>query len=168
MADVILVDDDDNVLGETSRARAHAEGLLHRIAVTYVVNGKGEILVNVRAKDGHLDHSSAGHVDVGESYLDAAKRELREELGVEGVDLKEIGHAQAQDLGVQDGEPFNSRHMFKVFLWMGEPGTLDPQEVESVYWADPRAVAADMEVNPGKYAGGFRRSIQVYFDFVQV
>lgn len=76
MSNVIWVDENDAVLGEVDREKAHKEGLLHRVAAIYLVNDRGEILVNERAKDGYLDHSSAGHVDVGESYLEAAKREL--------------------------------------------------------------------------------------------
>src|SRR3990167_11017250 len=96
---VILVDEQDNVLGEITREKAHQEGLLHRVSATYLTNDRGEILVNERAKDGHLDHSSAGHVDVGESYLEAAKRELEEELGVVGVEFQDIGSTHAQDIG---------------------------------------------------------------------
>src|SRR3989338_4420810 len=105
MSNVIWVDNNDNVLGEITREKAHQEGLLHRVAVIYVVNDKNEILVNERAKDGYLDHSSAGHVDIGESYLEAAKRELEEELGISGIELQEVGSSQSQD----KGDIFDSR-----------------------------------------------------------
>ena len=51
MSNVIWVDDKDNVLGEITRQKAHQEGLLHRVAVIYLVNEKGEILINERADD---------------------------------------------------------------------------------------------------------------------
>ncbi len=163
MDDVIWVDKDDNVLGEVTRERAHQEGLLHRVAVTYVVNEKGEILVNERAKDGHLDHSSAGHVDRGESYLDAAKRELHEELGIYGVELKEIGSTYAQDIGAT----FNSRHMFKIFCCVAAPQKLKEDEVKNVFWETPANVKADMEKNPRKYTGGFKETIKVFIKWTE-
>lgn len=146
------------MLGEITRQKAHQEGLLHRVAVIYVVNEKGEILVNERADGGHLDHSSAGHVDVGENYLEAAKRELEEELGIIGVELKDIGSTQAQDIG----ETFNSKHMFRVYVCRAVPVKLKKDEVKSVFWANPKEVYGDMQVSPKKYTGGFKNTIKLY------
>lgn len=158
MSNVIWVDDKDNVLGDVTREKAHREGLLHRVSAIYLVNDKGEILVNVRAKDGHLDHSSAGHVDVGESYLDAAKRELKEELGVSSVELREIGLEQARDTG----KTFDSRHMFTVYVCKTVPIKLKEDEVKSVFWAKPKEVLEDMRVNPEKYTEGFKVSLKLF------
>ncbi len=158
MSNVIWVDEKDNVLGEVSREKAHKEGLLHRVAVIYLVNEKREILINERAKDGHLDHSSAGHVDIGESYLEAAKRELEEELGVVGVELKDIGSTDAQDKGAI----FNSRHMFRIFICNAVPLKLKEDEVKNVFWRNLNEVLQDMDKNPEKYTGGFKETIKVF------
>ena len=40
MSNVIWVDDKDNVLGEITRQKAHQEGLLHRVAVIFMINEK--------------------------------------------------------------------------------------------------------------------------------
>jgi len=66
---IVVVNEKDEVIGVMSRAEAHKNGIPHRIAVIYVENQKGEILVQVRMT-GRLDHSSAGHVDPGEEYID--------------------------------------------------------------------------------------------------
>lgn len=163
MSNVIWVDDKDNVLGEITRQKAHQEGLLHRVAVIYVVNERDEILVNERADGGHLDHSSAGHVDVGESYLEAAKRELEEELGVIGVELKDIGSTQAQDIG----ETFNSKHVFRVYVCRAVPVKLKEDEVKSVFWTNPKEVYEDMQVSPKKYTGGFKSTIKLYLSWMK-
>jgi len=158
MSNVIWVDEKDTVLGEVTREKAHKEGLLHRVATIYLMNNNGEILINERAKDGYLDHSSAGHVDVGESYLDAAERELGEELGVTGVELKDIGSTYSQDKGAA----FNSRHMFRIFVCDASPVKLKEDEVKSVFWQKPSEVLQDMGKNPEKYTGGFKESIKVF------
>ncbi|MBI2637557.1 MAG: NUDIX domain-containing protein [Candidatus Sungbacteria bacterium] len=153
-----MVDENDTILGEASRQNAHHEGLLHRVAVTYLINDAEEILINERADNGLLDHSSAGHVDVGESYLEAAKRELKEELGVANIELHEAGSALGSDKS--DGE--HRRHMFKIFICKSSPVTLKKDEVRRVYWAKPSEVLKDMEVVPKKYTGGFKSSIKVF------
>ena len=158
MSNVILVDDNDNVLGEITREKAHQEGLLHRVAVIYLVNDGGKILINERAKDGHLDHSSAGHVDVGESYLEAAKRELEEELGIAGIELQDIGLTHAQD----KYKTFNSRHMLRVYVCKANPVKLKEDEVKNVFWADPTQVLQDMQVNPQKYTEGFKSTLKLF------
>lgn len=159
---VIWVDEKDNILGEISREKAHREGLLHRISVIYLINNKGEILINERAKDEHLDHSSAGHVDVGESYLEAAKRELEEELGVKNIELQEIGTAIAHD----EYKASTSNHIFKIYICNAAPSKLQTDEVKSVFWADPKKVYRDMQVNSQKYAGGFKASLKVFLDYI--
>ncbi|MGI5451675.1 NUDIX hydrolase [Streptomyces sp. CA-249302] len=81
------VDEDDRVLGVVERAEAVREKWLHRIAVTICRDPEGRILVVRRAKKrslfpGHYDVLVGGAVGVGESYGDAAARELAEELGL--------------------------------------------------------------------------------------
>ncbi len=160
MSNVIWVDENDNVLGETTREKAHKEGLLHRVVVIYVVNDKGEIIVSERAKGEHLlDHSSAGHVDVGEDYLSAAKRELEEELGIADVELNEIGYAQAQD---KKENIYDRKHMFRVYVCKAAPVKLKYDEVKSVFWANPKEIYEDMQVNPGKYTGGFKSTLKLF------
>lgn len=158
MSDVIWVDEDDNVVGEVSREKAHSEGLLHRVAVIYLENDNGEILVNERAKDGYLDHSSAGHVDIGEDYLTAAKRELEEELGVINVELEDIGSCT----GLDRGADFRNSHLFRVYVCQAKPVKLKEDEVKSVYWARPQDVLEDMETNPTKYTNGFKSTLKLF------
>lgn len=82
------VDDQDRALGAVvSRWEAIREGWLHRVAVTVCRDERGRFLVHRRS--GHLSRFPGlyevvvgGAVDVGESYEQAAARELVEELGV--------------------------------------------------------------------------------------
>ncbi|SFT20800.1 Isopentenyldiphosphate isomerase [Streptomyces sp. ok210] len=82
------VDDQDRVLGVVvSRRQAIREGWLHRVAVTVCRDERGRILVHRRSEQvsrfpGLYEVVVGGAVDVGESYEQAAARELAEELGI--------------------------------------------------------------------------------------
>ena len=161
MSEVVLVNENDEVIGTLSRAEAHKNGAPHRIAVVYVENSSGEILVQVRM-NGRLDHSSAGHVDPGEEYVDTAKRELREELGIDSVELRRVGHGVSEEIDPNTGE--HRVHVMDIFACAAEPGVLQEDEVQGVYWADPQKILREMQENPDdtKFSGGFRTSLPVY------
>ena len=79
------------------KSEAHTDGLWHRAAHIWIYNSKGEILLQLRAKDKQFwpdrwEISAAGHVGAGEKPEDAAVRELSEELGIS---------AKAEDLEIR-------------------------------------------------------------------
>jgi 8-oxo-dGTP pyrophosphatase MutT (NUDIX family) len=81
------VDEHDRVLGVVERDEAVRQNRPHRIAATICRDREGRILVLRRAGTlsrfpGYYDVMVGGAVDVGESYEEAAARELAEELGV--------------------------------------------------------------------------------------
>lgn len=83
-----LVDEQDNVIGKEDRNVIYEKQLKnYRTVNILIVNRENKILIQKRTLDrrvfpGRFDFSAAGHLNVGESYLDAAKRELKEELGI--------------------------------------------------------------------------------------
>lgn len=88
-----IVDEHDQVIGQAPRSECHGDpSLVHRVAHVLVFNSRGELLLQKRSmtKDvqpGKWDTSVGGHLDPGEDYLQAARREMAEELGVSGVPL---------------------------------------------------------------------------------
>tara|TARA_B100000745_G_scaffold294549_1_gene237664 strand:- start:23702 stop:24202 length:501 start_codon:yes stop_codon:yes gene_type:complete len=163
MDQVVVVNEKDEVVGTKPRDVAHRDGTPHRIVVIYVRNHKGEVLVQVRMS-GRLDHSSAGHVDPGEEYVEAAKRELFEELGMEDVELTVIGDARSEEKIEEENQ--HRVHMMQIFSCIGSPGKLQEDEVRDVYWADPKELFEEMKQNPEdkKFTGGFRTSLPVLLE----
>ena len=159
--DVVVVNEKDEVMGTIPRTEAHRNGTPHRVAVVYVENLEGEILVQIRMT-GRLDHSSAGHVDPGEEYIDTAKRELKEELGIDNIKINFIGHGISEEIIPNIGE--HRVHVMQIFSCVGEPGELQKDEVHNVYWANPREVLTEMMEKPTdiKFSGGFRVSLPIY------
>ena len=92
MAEVFdVVDERDRVVGRADRTEVHGNpSLIHRVAHVLVFDPAGRLFLQLRAPDkdvqpGKWDTSVGGHVDAGETYGEAATREMREELAVDGV-----------------------------------------------------------------------------------
>ena len=82
-----LVDENDKIIGQATRNEIHKHGLLHREVHVWVYNDEGGVLLQKRSltKDtfpGLLDASAGGHVELNQSYKEAAKKELLEETGI--------------------------------------------------------------------------------------
>jgi isopentenyldiphosphate isomerase len=83
-----IVTENGEVTGKASRSECHAGTfILHPVVHLHVFNSAGELYLQKRAlnKDiqpGKWDTSVGGHVDYGEEILEALKREVREELGI--------------------------------------------------------------------------------------
>lgn len=90
---VDVVDEDDRVIDTVTRREMRAGNLLHRCTYVIVQNSGGEAYVHKRTgtKDvypGMYDVTAGGVLAAGESYDEGARRELAEELGVEGTDVR--------------------------------------------------------------------------------
>ena len=90
-----IVDENNNPTGKVKeKQQAHEDGNFHRTAHVWIINDKNELLLQKRSanKKSHpncWDISGAGHIKAGESVVDGAIRELKEELGVE-VEEKDL------------------------------------------------------------------------------
>ncbi len=99
---VDVVDDDDVVVRTVTRAEMRRDRLQHRAVAVAVFSTDGRLLVHRRsdAKDvwpGLWDIAAGGVVSAGEDYLDAARREVAEELGVEPTDFESLGEGRFRD-----------------------------------------------------------------------
>ena len=90
-----IFDENNNPTGKVKeKQQAHEDGNFHRTAHVWIINDKNELLLQKRSasKKTHpncWDISGAGHIKAGESVVDGAIRELKEELGVE-VEEKDL------------------------------------------------------------------------------
>jgi isopentenyldiphosphate isomerase len=86
-----ILDEKGNKTGEARTYEdAHKFGLIHRATHVWILNNKNQILLQKRNSDraaypDYWDISTGGHVSSGETSLEGAKREAKEELN---LDLK--------------------------------------------------------------------------------
>ena len=99
---VDIVDDGDNVIDTVTRSEMRAGRLQHRSVGIAVMSTDGRLLIHRRSDEkdiwpGWWDIAAGGVVASGESYEEAAQRELAEELGVSGVAIEYVGRAHYVD-----------------------------------------------------------------------
>ncbi len=93
---VVLVDNKNKVLGTAGKLETHNENTpLHRGFSVFLFNKKGELLLQQRAKTKKTfpliwSNSVCGHPMLNESNIDAAKRRLSYELGIDDVEISEV------------------------------------------------------------------------------
>lgn len=146
-----VVDDRDEILYQAPRSEVHARRLNHRAVHIWVFHPDGRLLLQLRTptKDRHpntWDSSASGHVDAGEAYPTAARRELEEELAPpHSLTLKEIAYVSACEATGQE--------FIKLYRTESEgPFTPCPKEIALLKWIEPATLEAWMKSDPDQFA----------------
>lgn len=148
-----IVDERDQPIGSASKQEAWAQGLWHRIVEIILEDGKGNVLLQHRSptKDTYpncLDDSVGGHVDAGESYEQAAYRELHEELGVDGIKLEEVGSFKYKNTW----RDLRFCRFVKVYRAIIDftPESHEPDKIDRVQWFSISEVKRLIKEGPGQ------------------
>lgn len=153
---VVLVDEQNNVLGTASKDEVHSNHTpLHRGFSLFLFNSKGELLVTRRSLKkktfpGVWTNTLCGHPGPDEAVIDAAKRRLKEELGIESTDIKEVAPYRYR---FTDSNGIVENEICPVLV-----GTSDdvPQvnslEVAEWKWMDWKQFLNEINVNPSMYS----------------
>ena len=136
-----LVDEQDRIIGSGLRSEIYREGLNNfRVVNAFLINDAGQLWIPRRTANKRifplcLDMSVGGHVASGETYDDAFRRELLEELGLhlDAVVWRFLEHLTPHEHGVSafmqvyeircNQVPDYNKDDFVEFFW------LRPQEV---------------------------------------
>jgi len=154
------VDMQDRLTGrQVTKQEAHDKRLLHRCVAIYVFDEQGCLYVQVHKKSGGLlDNSVGGHVDAGEDYFVAAKREGEEELGLHDVALRELTTGLYSDEG-------KYLHMFGLYECHPKDWKFVPNdEVEQVIPMELEEIVVQMNDDPMRFTAGFIRTMRTYID----
>lgn len=132
---VDVVDEADCVIGQVSRPEMRRRKLRHRATYILVFNQEGKLFVHRRTatKDvypSYYDVAAGGVVAAGEGYDAGARRELKEELGIDRGRLRRLFPFRFCD---PDGVAVNG--MVYSCAYDG-PMRLEPSEVETGSWLD--------------------------------
>ncbi|WP_136668371.1 isopentenyl-diphosphate Delta-isomerase [Flavobacterium sp. H122] len=166
---VILVNEKDEPIGLMPKMEAHEKALLHRAFSVFVLNDKGEIMLQQRAN--HKYHSPllwtntcCSHQREGETNVQAGRRRLQEEMGFD-VELKELFnfiYKAPFDNGLTEHE---LDHVM-IGYYNDEP-VINPEEVESWKWMPIEDIKKDIESNPDIYTVWFKIIFDEFYHFLE-
>jgi isopentenyl-diphosphate delta-isomerase len=158
---LILVDEDDKVIGVGEKIETHLIGALHRAFSVFIFNSVGQLLLQRRSStkyhsQGLWSNTCCGHPRPGESTKEASRRRLREEMGFD-CEVREvfefIYHAKLNN-GLYEHE---YDHVM-VGRFDGNP-TPNRDELDEWRWVDPKTIKFDVEKHPENYTYWFRISV---------
>jgi isopentenyl-diphosphate Delta-isomerase len=155
---LILVDESNRAVGVAEKHAAHRAGLLHRAFSIFVVDERGRILLQQRSagkyhSGGLWANSCCGHPRPGERTITAARRRLKEELGV--VSPLSFGffsrYRADLDRGMQENE-----FVYVYFGTLQSEVEPDPAEVAKVDFMSVRDIGRRIKNDPDSFAVWFK------------
>jgi len=152
-----IVDAQDRVVGNAPRGEVHAKNLLHRATHVMVHDAEGKLFLQRRSmgKDtfpGCWDSSCSGHLDSGEDYPTAARRELGEEIGWHDASLP-LRPLLKLEACAQTGHEFIQIYILGP---IAGPFDLNPAEISEGRWFTPAEIDALLRELPDTIAGALR------------
>lgn len=159
---VVLVDEQNNVVGTAPKETVHTKNTpLHRAFSLFLFNFKKEVLLTKRAEDkktfpGVWTNAVCGHPGSGESEVDAAKRRLKDELGISGSDLKSPqGLTLVSDYRYRftDKNGIVENEICPIIVgYTDENSKPNPNEVADWKWMDWKKFLEEIKKTPNPYS----------------
>lgn len=169
MEKVILVDTNDNPIGLMDKMEAHEKALLHRAFSIFIINDKKELMLQQRAASKYHSpllwtNTCCSHQRENESNIEAGKRRLMEEMGIE-VPLEEV-------FSFIYKAPFDNgltEHEFDHVMigYSNQNPKINPEEVADWKWLNIDDLRKDIEKNPQKYTEWFKIIFQKFYHYIE-
>lgn len=167
--DVILVNEQDIPIGSMNKMEAHHGAHLHRAISVFIVNSKGEWLLQQRTTEkyhskGLWSNACCSHPAPGENTADAAIRRLKYEMGISTplCDLFSFKYKAELENGLTEHE---IDHVFWGIC--DENPNPNPHEVMDYRYVDYQSLLNEVNVTPEKYSEWFKMIIEKVHNHVK-
>ena len=144
-------------------------GVLHRAFSVFLFNNQGEMLLQKRAAKKYHSPSCwtnavCSHPREGETYLEAANRRLKEELGID-TELEEKFHFIYK---ADVGQGLWEHELDYVFFGKYQSDfQLNPEEVEEVRYISVENLLKEIENKPEEFTAWFKIILKEYLNEIQ-
>ena len=166
---ILLVDENDKVVGKEEKMKCHeGKGILHRAFTAMIFNNKNELLLTKRSRSKKLwsdfwDGSISSHVWENESYEDAVKRRLPDELGVKTENVRYLFKIRYQTPYKNIG---SENEICAAVIVKGIDRILpDREEISDFKFMNLKDIEEDLKKNPEIYAPWF---LLIFKEFIRL
>ena len=162
-SNVVLVDTEDNVLGECNKLEAHINGKLHRAFSIFIFNSEKKLLIQKRANHkyhsgGLWSNSCCSHPNINETTLSAAHKRLQDELGFD-CELTERG-SFIYKVHLDNDLYENEYDHIIIGKYNGEI-KCNPDEVQEFKWIDMTDIQNEIKNHPEKFTFWFKKILEI-------
>lgn len=166
---VVLVNSHDEFLGLMEKQEAHQKGVLHRAFSVFLFDKQGNMLLQKRASTKYHSpnqwtNACCSHPREGETYLQAAQRRLKEELGIT-CDLQEKFHfIYKADVGQGLWEHELDYVFFGIFEGDFQLNADEVSEVKYISWEN---LEQELKENPQNFTEWFKIILKEYKQYLK-
>jgi len=167
---ILKVDLDDRFCNKIEKMDAHIKPILHR-AFSVFLFSKNKVLLQRRAKGKYhsellIANTCCSHPRCEGDILKQASNRLDEELGINFNNLKEIGSFVYCHKFNDNLYEYEFDHVIVGQVDEGIEYTLNPQEVDSVFWIDIEDLKKDLIKNSQNYAVWFFNAFDIFLKYI--
>jgi len=158
---IVIVNEKDEIIGNKLRNEIKSKDV-YRVSALWITNSKKEILLAQRAftkknDPGKWTTAVAGTIEEGESYDSNIIKEAKEELR-----LYNIKPQKGQKIRVYGEHNFFCQWYTLVLDKPLEYFVFSKEEVRSIKWFTPKALAKEVEKNPDNFLPSMKQWIDLF------
>lgn len=158
-----VVDENNKVIGKEKRSIIHNSNMWHRGVHVILRDKEGNFLLQLRSptKDKFPNRFDclSEHVNLGEEYLDCAKRGIKEELGVE-CDLKFLLHFRM----IYGPGDYMINKLFECTLSDLNNLKIDYDEISEIKIISEKEIKNILDNDSDKLTPWFKELLKYYFN----
>ena len=167
---VILVNTNDQPIGLMPKMEAHEKGILHRAFSVFILNDKGELMLQQRAlhkyhSPGLWTNTCCSHQRDGETNIAAGKRRLQEEMGFV-TDLRGVA-SFIYKAPLNNGLTEHELDHIMIGKFNGTPN-INPEEVADWRWMSVETIRENIQNQPENYTVWFIIIFEKFYEQIKL
>ena len=163
---VLLVNEQDQVIGKMEKLEAHEKGVLHRAFSVFLFNSNNELLLQQRAATKYhcpllWTNTCCSHPRENESNLEAANRRLSEEMGMSAS----LSHAFHFIYQAEFSNGLIEHELDHVFIGNSDVNPIiNTEEVNDFKFVSCDWIMNDMKAHPDDYTPWFKIALPLVLE----